>query len=172
MEKLQQPRTVPQKAIEEKQKRSKEEILEEYLLALIVQNAAPQKALETAMNVLSEVLPKERAYHKIMDHLLSHFERHQTFDGNIFGDGLPKELVPVYDTCFLVSLPAFSDEEHALSEIRKIAKQLKKIYIQKKLKSLSIQIQQSEKEGNEEEAELLRKTYSTFVSSMDSDSLN
>ena len=172
LEKLRQPRTAPQKAVEEKQKRSKEEILEEYLLALIVQNLMPKKALETAMNVLSEVLPKERAYHKIMDHLLSHFERHENFDGNIFGDGLPKELVPVYDTCFLVSLPTFPDDEHAFNEIRKIATQIKKVYIQKKLKSLSVQIQQSEKDGNEKEAEDLRKTYASFLSGMNSETLN
>src|SRR5205807_10379846 len=51
-----------------------------------------RRSSDLAMHVLSEVMPKERAYHKIMDHLLSHFEHQTNFDGNIFGDGLPKEL--------------------------------------------------------------------------------
>jgi DNA primase len=169
LEKLQQPRlSQAQQQAQEKQKRSKEEILEEYLLALIVQNPTPKKAMEAAMQVLSEILPKDRAYHKIMDHLLSHFEKDSQFDGNTFGDNLPKELVPTYDTCFLVTLPTFIDEDHALVEVRKIATQLKRIYIQKKLKALALEIQQNENDGREDEAAALRKTYSTFASGMDS----
>ncbi len=163
LEKLQQPRFVQAQQVEVKQKRTKEELLEEYLLALIVQNESPKKALDKAMSVFSEVLPKERAYHKIMDHLLSHFENHTTFDGNTFGNGLPKELVPTYDTCFLVALPQFSDETHAQEEIGKTAQLLKRIYIQKKLKMLSSEIKQKETEGNEQEAEVLQRKYSSLA---------
>jgi DNA primase len=168
LEKLRQPRAVQEPPQQQKQKRSKEEILEEYLLALIVQNSEPQKALDAAMQVLSEVMPKERAYHRVMDHLLSHFENHSQFDGNAFGDDLPKELVPTYDTCFLVTLPTFVDENHAFDEIRKIAYQLKRTYIQKKLKTLAQEIKQNEEGGNEDKAAELRKTYSSYASSMDS----
>lgn len=163
LEKLQQPRTIQTQKPQEKQKRGKEEILEEYLLALIVQNPAPQKVLDAAMGALSDVMPKERAYHKVMDHLLSHFENHKDFDGNTFGDNLPKELVPTYDTCFLVSLPIFTDEDHALEEIRKTAYKLKRIYIQKKLKTLALEIKQTETEGNKDEIELLQKKYSSLT---------
>ncbi|HSX09281.1 MAG TPA: DNA primase [Candidatus Saccharimonadales bacterium] len=168
LEKLQQPRIVQAQKPQEKQKRSKEEILEEYLLALIVQNPTPKKTLEMTMEVLSDVMPKERAYHKIMDHLLSHFEKNMQFDGNSFGNNLPKELLPTYDTCFLVNLPTFVDEEHAFVEIRKIANQLKRIYIQQKLKALALQIQQNENDGDEDQAAKLRKTYSEFASRIDS----
>lgn len=163
IEKLQQPRIIQTQRPQEKQKRNKEEILEEYLLALIVQNPEPKKALECAMDVLADILPKERAYHKIMDHLLSHFERHTDFDGNIFGNNLPKELVPTYDTCFLVSLPAFIDEDHAFKEIRKKAAELKELYIRKKLKILASEIKQKESEGSDRDIELLQKQYSSLA---------
>jgi len=88
------------------------------------------------MSVFSEVVPKERAYHKIMDHLLSHFEKQGEFDSASFGEKLPQELVPTYDTCFLVTLPHFLDEEHAFEEVHKTARQLRRIYIQKKLNCL------------------------------------
>ena len=167
LEKLQQPKTIQSQIPATKQKRSKEELLEEYLLALIVQSETPKKALDVTMHVLMEVMPKERAYHKIMDHLLSHFENQTTFDGNTFGNDLPKELVPTYDTCFLVTLPSFSDEQHAEEEVRKTADNLKRIYIQKKLKTLAVEINQKEQGGFEEEAASLRKTYSEFASRID-----
>lgn len=162
LDKVQQPRPVHVQE-QQKQKRTKEELLEEYLLALIVQNPTPKIALDTAMQVLTEILPKDRAYHKIMDHLLSHFDNHTDFDGNTFGEKLPQELLPVYDTCFLVSLPAFIDEDHALDEIRKTANLLKRIYVQKKLKDVAQAIQQQEKDGNDTEAISLQKQYSTLT---------
>jgi DNA primase len=167
LEKIQQPRNAQAQQPPEKQKRSKEELLEEYLLALIVQNQIPKKALDTAMEVLSEVMPKERAYHKVMDHLLSHFKEQDSFDSNTFGDNLPKELAPTYDTCFLVSIPHFFDETHALEEIRKTARQLKRIYIQKTLKTLATEIKEKEKEGNTQDAEKLQKQYSLLTGMLD-----
>jgi DNA primase len=164
MGKLQRTRVVPAQPVSEKQSRSKEELLEEYLLALIVQNETPKKAMDTAMEVLAEVMPKERAYHKVMDHLLSHFERQDGFDGNSFGERLPKELVTTYDTCFLVTLPQFLDEEHALEEIRKTARNLRKIYIQNIMKVIATEIKNKESEGLEEDASSLKKTYSEYAS--------
>ena len=76
---------------------------------------------------------------------------------------MPQELIPTYDTCFLVSLPTFIDEENALDEIRKTANQLKRIYVQKKLKEVAGEIQQYEKDGNDDEAKSLQKQYSTLT---------
>ncbi|MGH7204061.1 MAG: DNA primase [Candidatus Levyibacteriota bacterium] len=166
--KLQQPRQQQVKAEQQKQKRSKEELLEEYLLALIIQNASPRKVLDQAMKVLSDIMPKDRAYHKIIDHLLGHFEKDSQFDSSSFADGLPKELVPSYDTGFLLSLPQFVDEKHAVEEITKTAKQLKRIYIQKRLKELSAEIKQKDEEGAEEAVSELRKSYAELASRIDS----
>jgi len=162
--KLQQPRPVaPPKEEADKQKRTKEELLEEYLLALIVQSAHPKKTLQETMQVLSEVMPKDRAYHKIMDHLLNHFEKSDHFDGNNFGNSLPKELIATFDTGFLVSLPQFVDEKHEEEELHKVAKQLRRIYLQKKMKALAGEIKQKEQEGNEQEASTLQKEYSSLT---------
>ena len=167
LEKIQQPRLKQAQQTTTKQKRSKEELLEEYLLALILQSSMPKKTLADAMEVLSEVMPKERAYHKIMDHLLSHFQRQEGFDSNSFGNGLPQELVSIYDTSFLVALPHFLDEEHAEEEVKKTSQQLKRLYIQKMLKELAVEIKQKEKEGLEDDAMSLRKKYSEFASRID-----
>jgi DNA primase len=168
LDKLRLPRVTTQpQQVPVKQKRDKEELLEEYLLALIIQDEAPKIALANAMDILAEVMPKERAYHKIMDHLLSHFERHENLDTHIFGNGLPKELVPTFDTGFLVALPQFLDEKQALEEVRKTSLQLKRLYIQRRLKILSTAIKQKEQEGLEDDAAKLRKAYSEIASRID-----
>lgn len=169
--KLQLPqRAEPKKEPEAKQKRNKEEMLEEYLLALVIQNDSPKKALNEAMNVLSDIMPKDRAYHKIIDHLLGHFESNSQFESSSFGNGLPKELVPSYDTGFLLTLPNFIDEKHAHEEIVKTAQQLKKVYIQKKLRELAAEIKEKDEKGEEETASALRKSYSEIASRIDSTS--
>ncbi len=167
--KLNQPRPQPVEKSLAKQKRSKEELLEEYLLALLIQSENPKKAMQSAMQILSEVMPKERAYHKIMDHLLRHFEKNPTLDKNAFGNDLPTELVPSYNTCFLLTLPQFTDPKQAEEEITKTAQQLKRIYIQQKLRTLSTEINQKEREGLEEEATVLRESYSQLASHINDD---
>lgn len=166
--KIQQPRQAEAQVAQAKQKRTKEELLEEYLLALIIQNDKPKVALEHAMNVLSDIMPKDRAYHKIIDHLLEHFTKENHFDSSSFGDRLPKELVPSYDTGFLLTLPQFVNEKFAEEEIAKTAQQLKKVYIQKRLKELSSEIKEKDEAGADEEAANLRKTYSELTSRIDS----
>jgi DNA primase len=147
------------------QKRTKEEVLEEYLVALIIQDEKPKKALEHAMHVLADILPKERSYHKIMDHLLRHFQKESSFNGGSFGDTLPKELTMNYDTCFLLELPQFLNEKKVEEEITNTALQLRRIYIQKRLKDLAEEIKVKEKENNDEAVASLQNEYSRLLHS-------
>lgn len=142
-------------------KRSKTEILEEYLLALIVQSQRPKIAIHRAIEILSDSMTKDRAYHKIMDHLLTHFEKTEIFDGQKFADNLPSELIPAFDTSALFPLPEFDSEERLLLEVEKTAQKLKVIYIQEKMKKLAVEIKQSEGEGKD--IEKLQKQYSDLA---------
>ena len=125
-------------------KRSKQETLEEYVLALIVQSEKPKESLKKAVNIFSDSMTKERAYHKIMDRLLMHFESSESFDGIKFAQELPKELLVAFDTSLLFPLPVFSDEDKLIIEIEKAAKLLKAVYVQDKLKKLAQEIKEIE----------------------------
>lgn len=142
-------------------KRSQEEILEEYLLALIVQSEKPKVAISKAIGILSDSMSRDRAYHKIVDHLLTHFEKADHFDGKSFGDGLPKELVTTYDTSLLFPLPTFPDEEKLIQEVGKAAQKLKIVHVQEKMKKLAIEIKQGEHDGKE--VGDLKKQYSELA---------
>jgi DNA primase len=147
-----------------KVKRLKDEILEEYLLALIIQSERPKNAIHKAVAILSDSMSRERAYHKIMDHLLDHVEKTDGFDGKKFADGLPKELLPTFDTSALFPLPLFQDEEKLLAEVEKAAQKLKVLYIQEKMKKLASEIKEKEEKGDEKEVESLQKQYSDLAS--------
>lgn len=143
--------------------RSREEVLEEYLVALILQHSKPKDAFRQAIAILSDCLAKERAYQKIIMHLLTYFESADVFDQRQFADGLPKELATAYDRCLLFPLPTFSDEAKQYKEVESVATQLRSVYLKEQVKSLAGQIKQKEQEGNDAEVEVLKEQYSKTV---------
>lgn len=138
-----------QTAVKSKIKRSREEALEEYLLALIVQNEKPKAALQKAVLVIAESLSKERSYQKILYHLLEQIEKEQPL-----GAGLPEELLSSFNTAVLFPLPVFEDQEKVLIEIEKVAKQLRRFYIQKKMKDIALAIKAASNTVETEEREV------------------
>jgi DNA primase len=157
-----------------KAKRLREEVLEEYLLALIIQSENSKVALETAVSLVAESMSRERAYQKILFHLFDHFEKTESFDGKKFGDGLPQELVSNFNTSVLFPLPKFIDHAALLEEVRKTAIHLRKFYLQKKMQDLAITIKKYEDEaekenviGDETRLETLRKEYSQLTSQLE-----
>jgi DNA primase len=148
-------------------KRLKEEIMEEYLLSLIIQSVDPKVVLQKAIKVLSDSLSKERAYQKILYHLLDHFTKADSFDGKQFASALPTELVTSYDTSLLYPLPHFDDQQKLLSEVEKIANKLRTSYIHQKMKHLAKEIEDKEQAGEEKDIEELKKKYSLLASRLE-----
>lgn len=144
-------------------KRTREEVLEEYLTSLILQAESAKEMLQLALTELSEVISKDKAYHKIFDHLLTHLENDKKFDGNIFGMSLPTELLATYNTSLLFPLPSFQSGERYKEEVEKVAKELRDLYLRERLKKVSEQIATSEKDGKTEELESLKKEYSKLL---------
>jgi len=152
-----------QKSASNKTKRSREEALEEYLLALIVQNEEPKRVLQKAIEIMSESLSKERSYQKILFHLLEHIEK----ENQKLGDGLPEELLASFNTSVLFPLPVFEDQGKALLEVEKVAKQLRKFYLQKKMKDLALEIKKREDDEDDLEVEELRRKYSELTAQLE-----
>ncbi len=119
-------------------KRPKEEVMEEYLLSLILQSDDPKSLFEKAMSSLSNFLPKDRAQQKILHCLIDYFNQSEIFDSKKFGDSLPAELMQSYDTSLLRPLPHFENQQKLLTEVGKIAGDLKFIYFKKKIKDEAI----------------------------------
>ena len=152
--------------VTKREKKSREEILEEYLLGLILQYDNPAFAIQEVVSILAHIMPKERAYQKLFSHLAGYFKEHEVFDGRQFSTGLPEALHASYSVCLLLPLPAFSKTEEQLQEIKKITAQLKDIYLRQRLKEVSSKIKKMEEEGKEDDIESIRSTFSTLVSEL------
>ncbi len=145
-------------------KRSREELLEEYLLSLIIQSKMPKESLESAVKILRTTMSKERAYQKILHLFFEHLDHKETFDSKIFGDGLPQELITIFNTCFLFPLPPFENEDKYKAEIVKTATELNTIYVRTRLKVLSQKIKEIEKTGDEETTGRLQEEFGALLS--------
>lgn len=136
-----------------KEKKSRDEMLEEYLVALIIQSPTPKKSTDSVVLTLGSDIPGDRANQKILLKLFAHFENQEAFDSKRFGDSLPEELVKTYDTCFLYPLPKFVDETEHLKEVEKKAKELKMQYIRTKMKHVSDKMKEKDTLGEKTELE-------------------
>ncbi|CAN5142429.1 DNA primase [soil metagenome] len=152
-----------EKAVEEEMKKSREEIIEEYLIALILQSPDPKHAFDNVAAILTEFLSKERAYQKIIYHLLEYFQEYEKFDSNHFGQIIPAELLSVYSSSLLFPLPTFDDDTLLTKEIEKAAQQLKSVYIKERMKSLTIEIKTKEKNNDEEGLDELNNEFSRLA---------
>ena len=159
----QAPKMVKEVKVEPlQQKRSREDVLEDYLISLIMQFDSPKLAVERTMSIFSDSFSKEKAYQKILDHLVLYFGKTDAFDGKHFGDELPQELVMTYDKSLLFPVPSFSSAEKYLVEVEKVAEQLKELYLREKLHKLSEEISSKEKEG-EEDVTPMKEEYSRLL---------
>lgn len=143
-----------------KEKQTREETLEQYLLALIVQAKDPGKIVVEMGKLLEDFALQIPANQKIIDALVSYFTKNTHFDAKKFVLQLSAELIPAYDTAYLFPLHDFEDQESYEKEAIKIANDLRIEYLKKRIKDLGEAIKIAEKEGNEETGERLREEFS------------
>jgi len=128
----------------EKTNRSREEILEEYLLALCFQSGKI-RALSVEENRNLFQLP---GYRKMIDLLNPFFEK--KFSSGEFAAVLPLELTDLFNNIYLVDLgknnERVEDEDWLEKEIGQTLQQMKILKIKKDLVSVSEEIKKMEKE--------------------------
>jgi len=78
---------------------------------------------------------------------------------------LPKELVSVFDTCFLLPLPALKTG-NIKEEINNITRELSKINIKLEMKKIGDLIKEKEKTGDLEELEELQGEFNHLLSKL------
>lgn len=142
---------------------SREEKLEEYLLALILQSNTPRILLSTIADFLQDYSWKVMSYKKIILHLQTYCQTHPDCLGKDAAVGLAQELLPSFDTCFLLPLPPLDDEKWQ-KEVKKTAQELYVISIKDQMKRLSGEIAQKEKDGTAQELAQLQADFAHFVS--------
>lgn len=132
--------------------RPREEILEEYLFALILQHANVKQILSEALLVLPKTSLTTPSYQKLLEKLTHYFSAKEVFDSSEFEKALPQELTHVFDTSFLFPLPGFSSEPLYNVEVKRVARELHMLFLKRKIRDISQQMKAtSSSDANKEE---------------------
>jgi DNA primase len=164
VEKLQKKDLEDRIIIPTRDKRTRRETLEEYLLALIIQDEDPKKAIEDNKKALTEYKFETLSLQKILENLIAAFAKKEKLDLKVFSESLSKELIQAFDTCYLFPLPKFSDEEKHTEEIKKVSKELFTLFLKAKINTLSLRIKTKEQAKAAEDVENLEKELTQLVS--------
>jgi DNA primase len=144
-------------------KTSRKEVLEEYLLALIIQYENPNLILDKVIKILKDYAFEAPSYKKILDFLAFYFKKYNVFDSKKFLSSLPSELVKTFDTCFLFPMPRFLNNKKNEEEVEKVARELRMIFLKDKIKLITQNLKNEEKERNSKEIEALGKEVSILI---------
>jgi DNA primase len=163
IEKIQTGAKAEDVTVERKSKRARREVLEEYLLALIIQQEKAKQVLETALSVLGDYVFEVSAIKKIMDQLVVYFKSFESFDQKKFANALPQELLPIFDGSFILPTSENLSLDQAKEEASKIASELAILFTRERINKISDKIKELKKSGNEtgdlekELSDLIRK---------------
>lgn len=151
------------------EKRSRREILEEYLMALLIQLEDRKKAVREVSEILSDYIFEIPAYQKIFGSLKTFSLSDKQIATEDFVKTLPREIISVFDRCYLLPLAKFEDKDKYLDEILKISEESRVLFVKNKIKQLSQMFNKGDrKEGKMEE---LQKELSVLVSSINQHNL-
>lgn len=149
--------------IPSKDRRERTEILEEYLLALIIQSQNSAEIFEYAKESLKDYEFRTSSVEKIMEFLNIYFKTHKQFDVKQFSNILPQELLKTFDLCFLLPMPKLLEEGKYQAEAEKAAKELRSLFLKDKIKFLSQDLKNKEKDKKPEEIKKLEEELSGLI---------
>lgn len=149
-----------------KEKRPREENLEEYLSALIFQSQNPFESLEIVKKGMGTMLKKERAQQKLL-FSLSDFAQivKDVFDASLFTKFLPTELLDTYNTSMLYPLTEFHDTSALHKEIIHVTRELHAILLKKDLQLVARQMKEAEKTGQTTDS--LQESYALLLKELE-----
>ena len=157
--------------IPKRDKKGRRELLEEYLIALIVQNENSKEAVENVKKILSDYKFETLVLNKILENIYLYFEKNppdgrqeKKFQAGEFSKNLSKELLAAFDTCYLLPLPKFVSQLRYEDELRKVTKELLAIYVKDRVKLISEEIRQKENTKTKEKLEKLKKEFTRLLS--------
>lgn len=133
-----------------KLKQTREEMVEQHLLTLILQSNVQKDSVVLVSSILDSIPLSSPALNKLLDVLKEYFTSHDAFDLKEFSLLLPPELTNLFDLCFLSPLPPFTADAAHIHELNKTAKEVKILAVKKRLSEISESIKQAEKENIED----------------------
>lgn len=148
--------------ISKKDRRERREILEEYLLSLIIQNDASE-LIKSSSKFISLYKFEIPAFAKIIESLKHYFKKHEKLNVKNFSKALPSELVSFFDRSYLLLIPKFEAETKFLKEIEKVEDELLTFYIKQRLNEIGDKIKEKTKDKKTADVKNLQKEFSRLL---------
>ena len=118
------------------EKRKRREMLEEYLIALILQSSNLNLAFDTAQKTLKDYKFELPSYQKIMDFMIKLMKNETKLDAKKISKGLPSELLSSFDKCYLLPITPFANDEKYFEDLEKVATELSGINLREEKKQV------------------------------------
>lgn len=146
------------------QEKTREERLEEYLLALILQ---ADKEMKKFTSLVKPEEWGETVIKKILERLQRWFKKGKEWEINKFVRSLTEELVAQVDAAYLLDLGRLTEDRDRLErEIEKTLLDIKRLNIKQKLEQLAKEINQAEKEKDRAKLNKLQKEFREMAKSV------
>lgn len=145
-----------------KKAKTREEMVESYLLSLLLQANNLSSMVNAAKLHLDGTTLTTDIFQKIFQKLQESTSANSNITLQDFSKLLPPELHQAFDKCCLLPIPEFESDEQYIKEVENVARQAKSLSLKKQIKEISEAIQKLEKEsleGNEEKLLKLRNEF-------------
>lgn len=149
--------------VKTKDKRSRVEVLEDYLMSLVVQQANPKAIFESCTKLLKDYKFEIDSYQKIMNQFSDFFKTNNKYESRNFLNSLPKELVSSFDSAYLFPLSQLEDEDRCVKEAEKVARELRALFLKKRIKEISENLKKGEKDEDIKKVEGLERELASTI---------
>jgi hypothetical protein len=147
----------------EKQKHSREEITESYLLALLVQAKKPTEQIQRAQAILTDIELATPSLDRLWKEI-RHFSKDSVeFKRDDFAKQLPAEVLEAFDTACLAPLPEFEEEKDYDKEVTKVAVDTATLAIRYKIKEITQKVEELENHPNDDTMTSLQEKFSVYT---------
>ncbi|HRN96261.1 MAG TPA: hypothetical protein PLD54_02345, partial [Candidatus Levybacteria bacterium] len=153
----------PSPVAPEKQKHSREEITESYLLALLVQAKNPTTHILKTQSILTDIELSTPSLDRLWKEISEFTRSSSEFSKELFAKQLPAEVLETFDRTCLVPLPEFTEESDYEKEVAKVATDTATLAVRYKIKEITQKVEELEKNPNDDTMASLQEKVSVYT---------
>ena len=116
-----------------------------------------------ADKILSDYIFELPSYQKIFENLPNFLKKYNKFESRLFSEFIPKEIIPIFDTSFLLPIPKFENEESLEEEMKKVSRELRFLFIKSKIRNANLNLKSKNAQTDEKEIERLEQELSDLI---------
>lgn len=133
------------------EKKTRREILEQYFLSLIIQNENPKEILISEKKFFSNFEFDNLAFGKIYASLVTFLEKKDKLNSSQFVNFIPEEIVPAFDSCYLLPIPKFGSAQDFGKEMKKVEEELITLHVKKQMEMVAKKIKEAKDKGEQKD---------------------